>query len=339
MPTFDFKVTKKYFNYDTIDYDELTQYFKENGYVVIENLYTKEKCNQLISRTVNAFETINPDLSHESISSWKKDNLPPQTRTGMYQSLVCHISPVTEVRNDEKYKKIFREIYSRIKTNYTVEDDLVSSLDGINIKPNKTGPYDSQNAKDWAHIDQTKRDDIYKCIQGQVVLSDTTASFRCSPKSHLVFSKLLDICNVSEKDSSNWCKIPNDKYDKCKELVESVGGKWQIPIYAKAGSCILWLSTTVHSAKHSNSREKEILEDPWFGWRAVYYITYRPKNEFTVRQLDKIKLNIENNRVMNHWSTKTFPIVSGIGFYPLENYNKNIAKYINNPKLIYELKV
>ena len=42
---------------------------------------------------------------------------------------------------------------------------------------------------------------------------------------------------------------------------------------------------------------------------------------------------------MNHWSTKTFPVVSGIGFYPLENYNKNIAKYINNPKLIYELKV
>ncbi len=325
------------FNYDSIDYDKLTEQFKEDGYVVIENLYSKDYCNTLVSQTVEAFEAINPDLDHNNKYTWKKSNLPPATRSGMYQSLVCHINPVKRVRNDEKYKKIFREIYSRIKPNYSVQDDLVTSIDGINLKPNSIGPYNSKASNDWAHIDQTKRDETFKCIQGQVVLSDTTASFRCSPKSHNVYKEILDLSGKSEKDSSNWCRVPNEKYEKCKELVESVGGQWQIPIYAKAGSCILWFSTTVHSAKHSEKEEPKKHDDPWYGWRAVYYITYRPKNEFTQLQLKKRFLNAMNNRVMNHWTTKTFPVISNMGFYPLENYNENIQKYIKEPKKVFEL--
>jgi ectoine hydroxylase-related dioxygenase (phytanoyl-CoA dioxygenase family) len=327
------------FDYNSIDYDKLTEQFKENGYVVIENLYTKEYCDDLITQTVEAFEKINPDLNHKNKYTWKKNNLPPQTRTGMFQSLVCHLTPVKRVRNDEKYKKIFREIYSRIKTNYSVQDDLVSSIDGINIKPNNIGPYNTKTAKDWAHIDQTKRDETFKCIQGQVVLSNTTASFKCSPKSHKVYKDVLELSGKDEKDSSNWCKVPNNKYDKCKELVESIGGQWQIPIYAPAGSCILWFSTTIHSAKHSDKEESKIENDPWYGWRAVYYITYRPKNEFTQHQLKKRFLNAMNNRVMNHWTTKTFPVKTGLGFYPTENYSPHIQKYINDPKKIFELDV
>ena len=44
------------FTYDTIDYDKLTEQFKEHGYVIIENLYTKEYCNELVEQTVTAFE-------------------------------------------------------------------------------------------------------------------------------------------------------------------------------------------------------------------------------------------------------------------------------------------
>ena len=46
------------FDYNSIDYDKLTEQFKENGYVVIENLYTKEYCDDLITQTVEAFEKI-----------------------------------------------------------------------------------------------------------------------------------------------------------------------------------------------------------------------------------------------------------------------------------------
>ena len=89
------------FTYDTVNYDTLTEQFKEDGYVVIENLYSKDYCNTLVSQTVDAFEKINPDLDHNNKYTWKKSNLPPATRSGMYQSLVCHINPVKRVRNDE----------------------------------------------------------------------------------------------------------------------------------------------------------------------------------------------------------------------------------------------
>jgi hypothetical protein len=328
------------FDFNNIDYNDVTDFIIENGFVIIDNLFNKSKCDELVGKTINAFQTINPELNHQDSNKWKNNDLPPQTRTGMFQSIISNINPVKEVRENENYKQIFKEIYSRIKTNYNIDDELVCSIDGINFKPNSRGPYaKSDVSKDWAHLDQTKRNEIYKCLQGQVVLSNTSACFVCSPKSHKLHSEILDICNVSEKDSSNWCKIPFNKYNKCKELIEHNDGSWQVPIKAKAGSCILWFSTTVHSARHSEKKESLVENDPYLGYRCVYYITYRPKNEFTTKQLEKIQNNLINNRNMNHWSTRVFPILPNAGYCPKETYNKNIQKIIINPKQVYDLNI
>lgn len=324
------------------DYDVVFNDFKSDGVVVIENLYNGEECDILVKETLDAFKKINPDLdySDENVrKTWTKPNLPPQTRSGMFQSMIGHINPVNRVRENTKYIEIYKEMYSRLKTGFSKETgELISSIDGINIKPNLIRPYHNpQLDKDWAHMDQTIRGDIFKCIQGQVVLSNTSASFRCSPKSHLVYEKILDELGIDKNDKGNWAKLPAEKYESCKEIVESEGGTWQIPIIAPKGSCILWFSTTLHSAKHSDGPEVPTAEDPWLGWRAVFYITYRPANEFTQRQKEKIIKNIESNRTMNHWNTKTFPKTTGKGFYPTSNYNQNIQKYIINPELVYSL--
>ena len=187
------------FSYDSIDYDTITQFIKENGYLVIDDLFSKEECDSLVDQTINAFQTINPNLNHKDEKSWVAPQLPPQTRTGMYQSLISNIKPVREVRENEKYKRLFSEIYSRIKPEYNSGDELVCSIDGINFKPNNRGPYSKSITRDWAHLDQTKRDDIYKCLQGQVVLSNTSACFVCSPKSHKIHKQILEICEVKEK--------------------------------------------------------------------------------------------------------------------------------------------
>ena len=90
---------------------------------------------------------------------------------------------------------------------------MITSIDGINIKPNLVGPYDNSNpsistssdftlnaSTDWAHIDQTSGDPL-KCVQGQIVLANTTACFRCSPKSCFLFNEIMKITNTkgSEK--------------------------------------------------------------------------------------------------------------------------------------------
>ena len=42
---------------------------------------------------------------------------------------------------------------------------------------------------------------------------------------------------------------------------------------------------------------------------------------------------------MNHWNTRTFPILPNAGYCPKSNYCNEVQALIENPKLIYELGV
>lgn len=281
----------------TIDFNNISkipEILKKYGVVVIENVYSKQECDDMMNDVVTSIEQLGSGIDRNDVKTWKKENLPPQTRIGMHQNFLSHLPTVHNIRSDPKYKKLWEIAYDEFKNC----DELISSIDGINIKHNDMAPYDSGN--DWAHLDQNDLpNDIYQCIQGQLVLCNTTAAFVCSPKSHLVFSDILKL------EKTGFWKIT--KIEKAKKLVEDVGGQWQIPIYTKAGSVIMWLSSLVHSAKYSDGPEPKSNKDVWKGWRGVFYICYRPKNEFTKLQLKKIEKYTKEKRCMNHWSTKVFP--------------------------------
>ena len=50
-------------------------------------------------------------------------------------------------------------------------------------------------------------------VQGQVVLTDTTAGFRCSPRSHLVFEDALRYLGVKPSGRpDDWAKLRDDHY-------------------------------------------------------------------------------------------------------------------------------
>ena len=212
------------FDFTTLDYDEVTSFIKENGYVVINNLFSKTYCDSLVERTINAFQTISPNLDHRDPKKWNNVDLPPQIRTGMYQSLISNINPVREVRENENYKRIFSEIYSRIKTSYNKGDDLISSIDGINFKPNVKSPY-------YKNTDKRSGSEIK--LKGMTSINaykvklyyQIYACFVCSPKSHKIHEEILNICEVRENDSDDvWHKIKKDKYSKCKEAWKIIGG-------------------------------------------------------------------------------------------------------------------
>ncbi len=79
---------------------------------------------------------------------------------------------VLVLKNTDKYECLLMAKYS------VQEIDFSTSMDGINVRPHMA-PY--QNGKDWAHIDQTIPNNPFLCVQGQVILSDTSACFRASP--------------------------------------------------------------------------------------------------------------------------------------------------------------
>ena len=56
------------------------------------------------------------------------------------------------------------------------------------------------------------------------------------------------------------------------QMVEDAGGAFQVPILAPRGSVILWLSSTLHSAKVQDPPGSVPLpKSPWTDWRCVVY--------------------------------------------------------------------
>lgn len=327
-----------YHDFKSLNIDELVQTLKENGVAVITNIFDKQTCDSYMERTLECFGHLGTGITKETIKkNWKWTNLPPQSRTGMFQAVIGHIEPVWEIRKNQTIKEIFEQCYKKIKgLDESKELPLTVSIDGINIMPNSIGPKYTDTTKDWVHTDQTTRDDGMKCIQGSLSFTNTTAGFRCSPKSHLIYEQILDLNGNDKNDKSNWGKIKPEKVPEIKEMVEKIGGQYQIPIIVPAGSLILWFSTTLHSARHKIRNEAESKDDAWLGWRGVYYISYRPSSELTKRQKNQYEKNIKNNRIMNHWSNKTFPKNPAFRLN-FDQAHPNIQKLIKNPELFYEM--
>jgi hypothetical protein len=293
---------------------ESLQKLKDDGVLIIENVFSEKECDAYCAEIVKCFTQISPKLHVDMRTgkademTWKPANLPPMPRSGLFQAIVSVFPPVLEIRSHEKIKSIFSQVYSFLRE--SPQTSFFTSMDGINVRPHIPA-YQTDKSKDWAHLDQTIRNNPYLCVQGQIVLSNTTACFRASPKSHLLHDQILDKFAVNSKD--NWFKLDNSKYGELKEMVESIGGQWQIPIRAPRGSVILWLSSLIHSAM-TQSKEKlskcgVCKNDIWRDWRMVVYVCYRPKEDVRNRKVHakRLKKCLNEGRVTNHWGERMFP--------------------------------
>ena len=212
---------------------------REYGVVVIDGVFSSKECRARMDETLDCFEALGTGIDRRDTSTWTSDRLPPQTRPGMFQSLVGSFEPFWKIRTDPRIRAIFSRMYSGLRGREIL--DFISSSCGANFKPH-IEPFHDPSSPDWAHIDQTESPDMYKCLQGQVVLSDTTSSFVASPKSHLIFSELA----ISHK--GDWHKFNIPEYPGLEEAVTKIGGEWQRPIPAARGSVILWTSSKIGRA-------------------------------------------------------------------------------------------
>lgn len=311
----------------------LTTKYKEYGVVVIENVFSEDYCNERMSGIVSDFVSMSPTLDINNIkSTWKRDVLPPQTRSGLFQALVSNLHDVWKIRSDPNVKRIFRILYSDLR-NKKIKKFIVSG-DGINIKPGSIGPITDEKTKDWAHLDQTSGE-IFDCIQGQAVLTNTSACLVATPKSHLHFKEILTIANV-DSSKGGFAKFDPETVKKLKNFFKSKDISYQIPILSKKGSFIVWSSTAIHSARLQTSLEYPTEKDVWNGWRGVIYICYRPRREFTKKEMDLRKKRVDTNRVTPHTSVGMFAKRPGGRWGDSRNpYNLEIEAYIKDPALVY----
>lgn len=318
---------------DDEDFDrKLTKSFKKNGVAVVTNVFSNRECRDLMDSIVDDFCQLGTGIDKNNIDeTWTVYNLPPQTRHGLFQTTMSNLSAVWTVRSDPNVRKIFEILYSNLREEDI--DEFIVSGDGINIRPGTVGPYASN--RDWPHLDQTTSGNIYKCVQGQAILTTTSASFRATPGSHKYFEEILATYKFESK--SNWHKFTPEEVPKIKQYLEKKGIRWQIPILAPKGSFIVWASTTIHSAKLQDAKESPTRSDPYNGWRGVVYVCYRPLSEFTKTQIKKRQKVFDDNRLTNHWSTNMFGKKPGSRYIYSNPRHEVIEDLIQNPKNFYDI--
>lgn len=331
--------------YGIIDIDDenfsinLIKLIKEYGIVVIKNVMAEDKCDEHTEQCVCDIMKVS-NFNKYDCTTWIKTNLPQQVRPGLFHEVICNTPNINNVRFNPNIIKIFKSYYSKLNNKKYNDIDLVVSNDGLNIKPAMIAPFSTHTYKDkdWAHVDQVNDvDKPYKCIQGQMVLSNSTACFRASPKSHLLFEEYVKNPANTHLIKGNFLKFNPVQYYSMKTKLEQIGGHWQIPILAKKGDFIIWTSSTVHSALLNKINDNPTIDDKWNGWRHVVYICYRPREEFTEEELRNKYAGFMMNRVSNHWGNETF----SIGFNrwnKKEKYSAKLTKYIKNPELVYKIK-
>jgi hypothetical protein len=203
----------------------------------------------------------------------------------------------------------------------------------MTLLPNEIGPFDK--GKDWAHVDQTVRKGPLYCIQGQAVLTNTTASFRCTPGSCNYYEDILDLEGVKKDDKSNWCKFKDPSLVKA--FCEEKKLEYQIPIKSSKGSFIVWSSTTIHSAKLADGPEKPDKKDPWKGWRGAVYVCYRPREELKPAALKRRTEYVDRNRNTSHWGETLMAKTPGGRYLYIQPRAPIIEDVMHDPELIFSL--
>lgn len=296
------KICRNIFLDKDTDIKKILKILDKFGVVVIQNYFSKPKKQK--RKIVEWLTTISKELTTEK-ESWITKNMPYGPRYGMMQTLISHCPEVWKIR--EKMYPLFCKLHNTT--------ELYTSIDGASVHPpnKKKTPL-----KDWPHIDQTTEGPW--CIQGQAVLTTSTSVFRCTPKSHKKNNEILKICE-NENNKTNWLKF-NDEQIK---HVEKMFKYWQMPIYAPAGSVILWNSKTIHSAQHQLQGDTS--------WRCVVYVCMRPCNQFTNRNKNTLKRCVRECRTTNHWGTKMFSKKQG-SFRGMSNRNASLELLSDNPEQI-----
>lgn len=258
--------------------DNIMRIINEYGFVVLENMIDKNECDKYVDQSVKwMLDKLSPELSMD-YKTWNNKNLPSGPRLGMYQSIISHCPVAWKIR--EIMYPLFCSLYDT--------KELITSIDGATILP----PIIPNKVTHSPHVDQTTKEPVKVCYQGQAVLNDSTACFVCIPKSHLYHKNfILDT-------KSEWHRFGIE------ELNKIFGDNCLTPIYSGKGSIILWKSTLIHTSQYVDN----IVEPMGYnGWRCTYYVCQRPKRDFKKTGLKTIKNATLNGRTTNHWGTKTFP--------------------------------
>ncbi|OQD69737.1 hypothetical protein PENPOL_c002G03751 [Penicillium polonicum] len=133
--------------------DELFQ----NGYVVVKNAISPERCEYYIDKMFQWLESFPLGFDRNNRSTWTEKHLPTHIKGGMYHGYrIQHENFIWEARTEDGVIEAFAKLWGT--------DKLLVSFDGMNITlPSGTTLPQTQP---WPHIDQSPLREGMQCVQG-----------------------------------------------------------------------------------------------------------------------------------------------------------------------------
>jgi hypothetical protein len=284
------------------DADAISVCLATHGVAVIPNFYNREQCIHYATELVRQSDSVRKCIRGK--------------KPGRVQNIVCNTPIVWEIRNNPLLKALVSKCYANL--NEEPPKPCIPSVDALTIldeeenSARQGGMPNTPEMEDWAHLDQIYGNK-FGCIQGSIAFTDSSASFVVSPKSHLIYDEIMKIWKVDK--TKKWLFLGDkilrknqDETDATKQLLVSKGGIWQGELPVTAGSVILWLSSTIHSAKLNEeyipqSRVKSTNYQRLAelkSWRVVVYVCYNRVSTYTPEELEKRWQAMKKNRTTNH---------------------------------------
>jgi ectoine hydroxylase-related dioxygenase (phytanoyl-CoA dioxygenase family) len=260
-----------------IDFAEIRETLKRDGYAVVRNAVSEEKCEEIYGHFMKYMEDLSCGrFDRNDRATWTEKNMPINTRGLIQHFGVGFQRHAVESRMSVKY--IFEGLLGTNK--------LTSSFDGTSFtRPGKVFHYkdmDDWDARCWdkttVHIDQTTPG--LTSIQGGLAVTDQRIDehvFLCVPGSHKYHDELLKISEreIAEANETLKQEVKDGKrksFSKKKlELHWSIMGPKHVAflrekglemerIPLQRGDFVLWQSRLVHSsAPYCKTARKDAL--------------------------------------------------------------------------------
>ena len=279
-------------NYSQFDRDRFIATFTEYGVVNFENAFPEEYCDEKLEELISIYQAFGESLNGKpniekngytcSDASTNSEHL--------FDKFVGDFPSVFDLRYSSVVNRLFSIIYGD-------EGNFIVSSNGFTLLPNRHEK--ELDYCDWPHVDQTKCG-LLQHIQGHVVLSNSSTSFCCSPKSHELHKEVLDLYNARGQ-YGQFLRLDSDKekLDHIKGRLYEVGGAWQIAVPTKKGSFLLWASSLFHSFLPTRTYKNKQVSSG--GWSCALYTCIRPKLDQNNENLRLRVACLREVKHSNHW--------------------------------------
>ena len=252
------------------------KFYKENGYVVLKKIFTKNNCDELIKSWEQEVKPFKGYIYRQASSGKLEKNV--------FNSQNWVMNPILNLQslNPKYFKKLrsnFENIIASNKNLAEFIDFIIGDRPAI-----VQSMYFEGNSATWEHQDSYYLDDedTGSMLAGWIALEDIKADagrFFVCPKSHLVDYSTMNLSNIITSNHKEYI-------DTIVNLVKDNNFEIKAPKLDK-GDVLIWNSLTIHgslvSQSDSNSRS------------SITFHTIKSSSKFRVFRNILRKLNYDKN--------------------------------------------